>query len=99
MRNYKHTPELAGTLTAYHFPSTSVSLFFGDWEIPVTEGYVHFDNAFYQEEGRFTVVYTEHLGYFVFIRETVVSVIGQKGPEQLTKSVQDMLDNPLDTDL
>jgi len=94
--NYKHTPELAGTLTAYHFPSTLVSLWMGHDVEDGLEGYVTFNNAFYQIEGDWTVVYTEHLGYHIYRTVDVIQHTGQKGPEQLTKSVQDMLDNPLE---
>lgn len=98
MRNHNHTPELEGTLTAYHFPSTSVSLWLGD-DIATAEGYVTFNDAFWQVEGGWTVVYTEHFGYHIYRKVSVIEVGGQEGPDQLTKSVQAMLDNPLDTDV
>lgn len=79
MRNYKHTPELAGTLTAYHFPDTLVSLYLGDLEV-VMEGYATFNNAFWCEEEEWTVVYTEHLGYFVFRTSEIINLVGQEFP-------------------
>ena len=107
MRNHTHTPELEGTLTAYHFPESSIEVWLGDKDEPdMQTGFASFGNAFYEFEDGFTVVYTEHLGYFVFSTLVVVIIRGQKGPEQLTQPVQDMLDtpivplnNPLDTDL
>ena len=84
MRNHKHTPELAGTLTAYNFPGAPVSLYLGDRDIPVVEGYVTFNNAFwrYEDVDKWIVVYTEHLGYFVFIAENVIDFHGQKEPNK-----------------
>ena len=93
--NYKHTPELAGTLTAYHFPAKAVSVWLGEIDIGI-EGYVSFNDAFWQTEDEWTVVYTEHFGYHVYRTVSMIDIAGQEGPEQLTKSVQDMLDNPLE---
>lgn len=98
MVNHEHTPELAGTLTAYHFPSTKVSVWFGDVDIAL-EGYVTFNDAFWQIEGEWTVVYTEHFGYHVYRTVSTIEIDGQEGPEQLTESVQEMLNNPLDTEV
>ena len=77
--NVEHVPALAGTLTAYDFPGTSVSLYLGDLEV-VIEGYTTFNNAFWCEEEEWTVVYTEHLGYFVFRTSDVINLDGQEFP-------------------
>ena len=84
MMNFKHTPELAGTLTAYDFPDTSVSMYLGDNVDPTMEGYVTFNNAFwrYEDMYRWIVVYTEHLGYFVFRMENVIDFGGQEEPNK-----------------
>ena len=110
MRNHNHTPELAGTLTAYHFPSGNAYVFLGDKDVADTEewkynpmrfseGYSSFMDAFWQTEGEWTVIYTEHFGYHSYRSESVIEVGGQEGPKKLTQSVLDMLDNPLDTEL
>lgn len=91
MWNSDHTPTLLGKLTADQFPVTAVTIYLGHKDVPTDttkppyEGYVHFENAFWQEEesddkGLYTIVYTEHLGYFVFFMDTVLEVMGQQGP-------------------
>ena len=74
----EHVPSLSG-MTAYHFPSTSVSLYLGDLDSAI-EGYATFNNAFWCEEDEFIVVYTEHLGYFVFRTSDVIHFDGQEFP-------------------
>ncbi len=67
-----HKPELTGKLTAYDFPYDKVKIVFDH-----NEGYCEFRNAFPRREGErgeFTVIYTEHLGYHVFLTETIVNL-------------------------
>ncbi|KKM25171.1 hypothetical protein LCGC14_1597680 [marine sediment metagenome] len=88
MWNSDHTPELLGKLKAEQFPATAVTVYLGE-TVPVEnsrppyDGYAHFENAFWQREGAhldFYVVYTEHLGYFVFFTNTILEVIGLQYP-------------------
>ena len=77
---FDHTPELAGNLTANDFPSESVQLYLGE---NGPEGFCLFDSAFWtaegsQKAGRYFVVYTEHLGYFVFSEHSVSLIRGMQ---------------------
>ena len=93
MWNSDHTPMLLGKVTADQFPGTPVTIYLGEASeivhlgsksVPVNEGYVHFENAFWQREGAhldFYVVYTEHLGYFVFSADTIMNIIGLQYPK------------------
>lgn len=70
---FKHNPELEGTLTAHDFlPEDIVHLVTEDMEVSC-----RFKNAFYNKEDRYTVVYTEHSGYFVFLSEDIVFIYGR----------------------
>ena len=70
-----HVPRLYGTLTAHDFKSPT----------PVTvivegDGVFIFTHAFYRREAQqeYVVIYTEHLGYWVFRRDEVVFVNGMR---------------------
>ncbi len=80
-----HIPKLAGQLTAHHFSQESVQV------LPTAighllgendpEGFCTFDSAFWalegtQEGSKYLVVYTEHLGYFVFPEASVARIQG-----------------------
>ncbi len=77
--NRLHHPELSDSLLVYDFPSTSVQLYLGD--NTNSEGFVSFENAFWLRENndKYVVVYTEHLGYHVFMDSTVVQIMGHHG--------------------
>ena len=69
---FRHEPELLGKLTAYDFISKTVTIKFEH-----NEGMCVFRNSFPQREGdkgKYTVVYTEHLGYHVFLTDTIVDL-------------------------
>lgn len=75
---FDHTPELLNRLTAEDFPFTSVLVYLGENH---PEGFCTFDSAFWtsegsQEAGKYFVVYTEHLGYFVFSEGSVRLIRG-----------------------
>ena len=75
---FDHTPKLLNQLTAHYFPSESVQVHLGENE---PEGFCSFDNAFWalegtQEGSKYIVVYTEHLGYFVFSEASVARIQG-----------------------
>lgn len=75
---FNHTPELADSLTATDFPSESVQVYLGEND---PEGFCVFDRAFWasegsQKDGKYFVVYTEHLGYFVFSEWSVSLIRG-----------------------
>jgi len=89
MWNSDYTPALSERWTAHKFPGTPVTVYLG--EKPETvhlgsksdqtyEGFATFENAFWVREENYTVIYTEHLGYFVFFTDTVLEVKGQQGP-------------------
>jgi len=77
MWNTDHKPELSGSLLCDHFDvGSSVTVETEDgarcW----------FSHAFWRPEGDFYVVYTEHDGYFVFFRSSVIHISGQKWREE-----------------
>lgn len=59
-------------LTARDFPLDSVDLKFED------NSTCHFNYAFYQIEGNYLVVYTEHCGYFAFDKNIILEVTGKQ---------------------
>ena len=71
---FEHQPELADKLTAYSFRhSRPISIRFEDGSNAL------FMYAFLKIEGKdgeFTVVYTEHCGYLIFMTSSIKSIFG-----------------------
>lgn len=76
---WKHTRELAGQLTAYHFPHDPVVVQWKDGSR------ARWQWSFWRNEGAFIAVYTEHCGYFTLSPESILSIDGSDRPQDLTE--------------
>lgn len=71
MLNIDHKPELYGKLSATDFDKGSV------WLIMEDGTTCDFKHAFWRyENNNWVVVYTEHNGYFIFLKDAISSMFG-----------------------
>lgn len=69
---YKHKPKLLGHLMVWDFDHKPPVVVRFDDEVSELK----FFDAFYTRESEYTVIYTEHYGYHVFLTNSIESISG-----------------------